>query len=70
MFGNLRFITIFDNFLLPNQVDFSEHCFFHFSTSNLLLLRCINIDFPMEISVLKFQTWQLDGKSAFLDCFS
>ena len=24
------------------------------------------IDFPMEISVLKFQTWQFDGNPAFL----
>ena len=40
MFGNLRFITIFDNFLLPNQVDLSAHCFYHFSTSNVLILRC------------------------------
>ena len=23
----------------------------------------------MEISVLKFQTWQIDGKPAFKDCF-
>ena len=39
MFGNLRFITIFDNFLLPNQVDLSAHCFYHFSTSNVFILR-------------------------------
>ena len=42
MFGNLRFITIFDNFLLPNQLDLSAHCFYHFSTSNVLILRCNN----------------------------
>ena len=29
-----------------------------------------HIDFPMKISVLKFQTWLVDGKPAFLDCFS
>ena len=42
MSGNLRFITIFDNFLLPNQVDLSAYCFYHFSTSNVLILRCNN----------------------------
>ena len=42
MFCNLQFITIFDNFLLPNQVDFSAHCFYHFSTSNVVILRCNN----------------------------
>ena len=42
MFGNLRFITIVDNFLLPNQVDLSAHCFYHFSTSNVLILRFNN----------------------------
>ena len=26
IFGNLRFITIFDNLFLPNQVDLSAHC--------------------------------------------
>ena len=66
MFGNLLFITIFDNFLLPNQEDRSAHCFYHFSTSNVLILRGNNtIDFPMEISLLKFKTWQFDGKPAF-----
>ena len=43
MFGNLRFITIFDNFLSPNQLDLSAHYFYHFSTSNVLILRCNNI---------------------------
>ena len=42
IFGNLPFITIFDNFLLPNQVDLSAHCSYHFSTSNELRLRCNN----------------------------
>ena len=56
MFGNLRFIAIFDNFLLPNQVDLSAHCFFHFSTSNVLILRSQqHIDFPMEMSALKLK---------------
>ena len=31
----------------------------------LLSLVCGNPDFPMEISVLNFETWQFDGKSAF-----
>ena len=61
MFGNLRFITIFANFLLPNQVDLSAHCFYHFSISNDLILRSNNtFIFLMEISVLKFQTSPLD----------
>ena len=42
MFGNLQFITIFDNFLYPNQVDLSAHCVYHFSTSNVLILRSHN----------------------------
>ena len=42
IFGNLQFITIFDNFLLPNQEHLSAHCFYHFSTSNVLILRCNN----------------------------
>ena len=29
-----------------------------------------HIDFLMEISVLKIQTWQFDGKPAYKDCFS
>ena len=40
MFVNLRFISIFDNSLLPNHL--SAHCFYHFSTSNVLILRCNN----------------------------
>ena len=28
-----------------------------------------HIDFPMEISVIKFQTWQFDEKLAFQNCF-
>ena len=40
MFGNLRLITIFDKFVLPNQVDLSAHCFYHFSTSNVFIQRC------------------------------
>ena len=42
MFGSLRFIMIFDNFLLTNQGDLSAHCLYHFSTSNVLRLRCNN----------------------------
>ena len=29
-------------FLLPNQLDLSAHCSYHFSTSNVLRLRCNN----------------------------
>ena len=66
MFGNVRFITIFDNFLLPNQGDQSAHCFYRFSTSNVLKTKMQqHIDFPMEISLLKFQAWQFDEKPAF-----
>ena len=43
MFGILRFFTICDNFLLSNQLDLSAHYFYHFSTSNVLILRCKNI---------------------------
>ena len=42
MFDNLRFILSFDEFSLPNQGDLSTHCFYHFSTSNVLRLRCNN----------------------------
>ena len=58
MFGNLRFITTFDYFLLSNQVDLPAHCFYHFSTSNDRPHTKMQqqIDIPMEISVLKFQT--------------
>ena len=70
MFGNLLFITFFDNFLLPNQGDLTAHCFSHFLTSNVLRLRCNNtLIFPMEISVLKFQACQFDEKPAFKIAF-
>ena len=49
MFGNLRFITIFDNIMLPNQVDISAYCFYHFSTSNVHTKMQQRTDFPMEI---------------------
>ena len=42
MFGNLRFITIFNKVLSPNQVDLIAHCFYHFPTSNVIILRCNN----------------------------
>ena len=42
MFGNLRFITIFDNFLLPILVDLSAHFLYYFLTSSVLTLRCNN----------------------------
>ena len=56
MFGNLRFIMVFDNFLLPNQLDLAAHCFYHISTSNVCPQTKMqqHIDFPTEISVLKF----------------
>ena len=47
--GNIKYLVIFDLsrfsitfFLLPNQVDISAHCSYHFSTSNVLRLRCNN----------------------------
>ena len=54
MFGNLRIIAIFDNFLLPNQLDLSEHSSYHFSTSNHGPQTKMQqqIDFPMEIAVI------------------
>ena len=67
MFGNLRFITIFDNFLSLKQGDLSVHSSYHLSANNVLRLRCNqHIDFPMEISVLKFQSWQFGAKTRFL----
>ena len=65
MFGNLRFITSFDNFLLPNQIYFSVHCFYHFSTSNVLILRCKNTLISYgEVSV-KFKLGNLMENSFF-----
>ena len=53
MFGNLQFITIFDKFILPNQVDISAHCSYHFLTSNVRRLRCNSYgDFSDKISSL------------------
>ena len=67
MFGYLQFIKIFDNFLLLNQGDLSVYSSYHFSTSNVLRLRCKkHIDFPMEISVLNFQAWQFGAKPRIL----
>ena len=38
-----RFIAIFNDFLkLPNQIDLSAYCFYHFATSNVPILRCNN----------------------------
>ena len=42
IFGILRFVTIFDNFLLPKQLDLSAHRPYNFLTSNVLRLRCNN----------------------------
>ena len=63
--GNIKYLVIFDLsrfsitfFLLPNQVDLSGHCSYHFSTSNVLGLRCNNTliflygDFSVKISSL------------------
>ena len=67
MFGNLRFITIFDHFLLPCQVDLSAHFFLPFLDQKCPQTKMLQrIDFPMEISVLKFQAWQFDEKTRFL----
>ena len=61
MFDHLRFITIFDNFPLPNQgEDISVHCFYHFSTSNVLRLRCNNtLIFLWDFSVKQFMLGNL-----------
>ena len=47
--GYIKYLVIFDLsrfsitfFLLPNQVDLSVHCSYHFSTSNVLRQRCNN----------------------------
>ena len=47
--GNIKYLIIFDLsrfsitfFLLPNQVDLSAHFSYHYSTSNVLRLRCNN----------------------------
>ena len=70
MFGNLRFITIFDNFLLPNQVDLSAHCFYHFSTSNVLILRCNNTFFSYgDFSVNFFKLGNLSENPLFKIAF-
>ena len=59
MFGNLRFIAIFENFLLPKQGDRSAHCFYYLVMSSGLKMQQ-HFVFPMEISVLEFQAWQID----------
>ena len=55
MLGNPLFITIFDKLILPNQVDLSVQCSYHFATFNNLRLR----DFPMEIPVINFKLGQI-----------
>ena len=39
---NIKYLSQFSItfFLLPNQVDLSAHCLYHFSTSNVLRLKC------------------------------
>ena len=60
MFGYLRFIMNFDNFVLPNQVDLSAHCFYHFSTSNFHILRCNNtLIFLWRFQCLNFKLGNL-----------
>ena len=54
-------MTIFDNFLLPNQGDLTAHCFCQSPQTKMQQ----HIDFSMEISVLKFQACQFDEKPAF-----
>ena len=68
MFVSLRFITIFDTFILPNQVDLSAHYFYHFSASHVLILRCNS---TLIILVWRFQRYffklsQFDKKNRFL----
>ena len=48
-FDNVKYLVFFDSsrfsipfFLLPNQINLSAHCSSHFSTSNVLRLRCNN----------------------------
>ena len=60
MLYNLRFISSFDEFPLPNQGDLSAHCFYHFSASNDLRLRCNNkLTFLWEFSVKQFKLGNL-----------
>ena len=70
MFGNLRFIMIFDNFLLPNQVDLSAHCFYHFSTGNVFILRCNNtLVFLWRFQCLIFKLGSLSENPLFKIAF-
>ena len=76
--GNIKYLVIFDlsrfsiTFLhLPNQVDLSAHCSYHFSTSNVLRLRCNNtLIFLWRFQCWNFKLGQFDEKPAFLGCFS
>ena len=71
--GNIKYLVIFNLsrfsitfFLLPYQVELSSHCSYHFSTSNVLRLKMQqHIDFPMEISVLKYQAWPIWRQTRF-----
>ena len=65
MFSNLQFITIFGDFLLPNQVDLSAYCFYRFSTSNVCVLRCNNTFLVVICLDYRFVQWDLVG-SVFL----
>ena len=66
MYGDLWFIMIFDHFLLPNQLDLSAHYSYHCPQTKMQQ----HIDFPMEISVMKFQAWQFNEKPTFQNLFS
>ena len=71
MFGNLRFFTIFDNFLSFAKSGRP------ISTLILPFLDQLcaqtkmqqHIDFPMEISVIKFQAWPIKKKPRVLRLF-
>ena len=65
MSGNLRFITISDNFFAKSGRPLST-LFLPFLDKLCPHTKMQQqIAFPMEISVLKFQTWQFEGKPAF-----
>ena len=67
MFGNLRFITIFHNILLPNMSDISEHYSFHFSTCNAPspYKNAIIHWFSYEDSSVKISGWTIWWKTNF-----
>ena len=69
MFGNLRFIAIFDNFLLPNQSDLSAHCSYHFSTSEMrFLIRVRRLQRVFSIAAYPACKWQIKVWSTMESC--